>query len=137
MKRLLPNLGWCCLACLLASTGCRPAVEQLAPVQGRVWYRGQPLQGGVIVFVPDSSRGTNGNLAIADIQRDGSFTLKTNDVLGAVPGHHKVTISWVIQTAPGYAPQSVLPAKYRDPQQSGVICEVLPNKANTFDLRLE
>jgi hypothetical protein len=127
----------CWLACLLAMAGCRPSAEQLAPVKGKVLYRGQPLQGGVIVFIPDSSRGTSGHLAVADIQPDGTFTLKTNDVLGAVPGHHKVTVSWVLPTHSGGPPQSMLPPKYRDPQQSKVTCEVMANKSNTIDFVLE
>jgi hypothetical protein len=125
------------LLCCLVMTGCRPSAEQLAPVKGKVLYRGRPLQGGTIVFVPDASRGTHGSLAVADIQADGSFVLRTNDVLGAVPGHHRVTISWMQPAAPGVAPQSYLPLKYRDPQQSGVACEVLANKTNTFDLELQ
>ena len=43
---------WCCLACVLALGGCRPGNEQLAPVNGRVLYRGQPLQGGVASLFP-------------------------------------------------------------------------------------
>jgi hypothetical protein len=129
--------GWCWLACLFALAGCRPSADELAPVKGKVLYRGQPLQGGVIVFIPDSSRGTRGNLAVADIQPDGTFTLKTHDVLGAVPGHHKVTVSWVLASPGGAPPQSLLPAKYRDPQQSKVTCEVLANKTNTIDFVLE
>jgi len=126
-----------CLACCLAVAGCRPSGEQLAPVKGKVLYRGRPLQGGTIVFIPDASRGTHGNLAVGDIQPDGTFLLKTNDVLGAVPGHHKVTISWLQPQTSGIVPQSQLPVKYRDPQQSGVACEVLANKTNTIDLDLQ
>ena len=127
----------CCMIFSLALAGCRPEVDQLAAVKGKVLYRGRPLQGGTIVFIPDTARGSHGNLAAADIQPDGSFTLKTNDVLGAAPGHHRVTISWVQQQAPGNLPRSLLPLKYRDPQQSGVTCEVQPNKMNTIDLDLQ
>jgi hypothetical protein len=123
--------------CCLAAMGCRPAAEQLAPVKGKISYRGRPLQGGTIVFIPDAARGTNGNLAVADIQLDGSFVLKTNDVLGAVPGHHKITISWLQPTAAGVAPQSYVPLKYGDPQQSGLTCEVLANKTNAVELQLQ
>ena len=135
--RALLRIALCCLAAWLGLAGCRPAGEQLAPVKGKVLYRGQPLQGGTIVFIPDSSRGTHGNLAVADIQPDGTFTLKTDDVFGAVPGHHRVTVSWVRPQGPGYPPLSILPVKYRDPQQSGVICEVLANKTNSIDVELQ
>jgi hypothetical protein len=93
-----------------------------------VIYRGRPLQGGTVVFIPDTSRGTHGNLAVADIQLDGTFTLKTNDILGAVPGHHKVTVS-------SLQPQT--PSKYSDPHRSGVTCEVIAHKTNTVELELQ
>jgi hypothetical protein len=132
-RRTLLAAALCCLAAM----GCRPAVEQLAPVNGKISYRGRPLQGGTVVFIPDAARGTNGNLAVADIQLDGTFVLKTNDAFGAVPGHHRITISWSQPTAPGVAPQSYLPLKYRDPQQSGLTCEVLANKTNAIELQLQ
>src|SRR6516162_10140629 len=80
---------WYCLACLAVAAGCRSGSDQLAPVKGKVTYQGVPVPGGTIVFIPDTTRGTHGNLAMADLQPDGSFALKTNDVLGAVPGHHR------------------------------------------------
>jgi hypothetical protein len=130
--------AWCCLAGVCLAAGCRPSTEQLAPVKGKVLYKGRPLQGGVIVFTPDTGRGTHGNLAVADIQPDGTFTLKTNDVLGAVTGYHRVTVGWVQPPpGPGAAPVSLLPAKYRDPNQSGLSCEVVANKTNTIDFELE
>ena len=92
---------------------------------------------GTIVFIPDSAKGSHGNLAMADIQPDGTFTLKTNDILVAIPGHHKVTISCVYATSPGAAPTSALPGKYRDPNQSGLSREVLANKSNAFDFELD
>jgi hypothetical protein len=125
--------GLCCLATL----GCRPAAEQLAPVKGKVSYQGRPLQGGTIVFIPDASRGTNGNLAVGSIQLDGSFVLKTNDSYGAVPGLHKVTIAWSQPAALGVAPLSYLPLKYRDPLQSGLTCEVLADKPNEIEMKLQ
>jgi hypothetical protein len=129
----------CCLAAtLLAFAGCRPADGTLAPVRGKVTYKGTPVPGGTIVFVPDASRGTRGNLAVADIQPDGTFTLKTNDTLGAAVGHHRVTVACVQPGIPGQlAPRSLLPAKFRDPQQSGLSCEVLATKMNSIDIELD
>ncbi|HYV36341.1 MAG TPA: hypothetical protein VE988_11590 [Gemmataceae bacterium] len=127
----------CCLALVLAAAGCGPSSEQLTPVKGKVSYRGHPCTGGTIVFIPDAARGTRGNLAVADIQPDGTFALKTNDVLGAVAGHHRVTVSWVYTATSGATPQSVLPTKYRDPQLSGLTREVVVNKTNAFEFDLD
>lgn len=111
--------------------------DHLTPVKGKITYKGTPLASGTIVFIPDTSRGTRGNLAIADIQGDGTFTLKSNDALGVVPGFYKVTVSCVQTLGPGQLPQSVLPPRYSDPQHAGLACQVMANKTNTIDFELE
>jgi hypothetical protein len=119
------------LAGLLLTAGCQRGPETLTPVKGKVTYRGAPLPAGTIVFVPDGSRGTHGNLALADIQPDGTFVMRTNNVAGAVPGHHRVTIAYV------QAAGATLPVKYRDPLQSGLVCDVKADKNNVIDFDLE
>jgi hypothetical protein len=131
--RLLLAVAICCVAICLTLPGCHPGGEQFAPVKGKVLYKGLPLPGGTIVFIPDGSRGSRGNMAIGDIQPDGTYSLKTADVLGAVPGHHKVTVSCV---QPGTA-YSILPPKYRDPNHSGLTREVVGNKTNVIDIQIE
>jgi hypothetical protein len=123
---------------LLALGGCQGSEEEMSPCQGKVTYKGTPLSAGTIVFIPDSSRGTRGSIAVGQIQVDGTFTLKTNDTLGVVPGHHRVTIAC---HQASYGPSAAswrpaLPAKYRDPHLSGLAREVLPGTANhlNFDL---
>jgi hypothetical protein len=116
--------------------GCSSNGDHLAPVKGKVTYKGAPLQGGTIVFIPDESRGTHGQMAMADIQADGTFTLKTNDTLGAVPGWHRVTVAWVVPGPAGRV-RPLLPDKYSHPQQSGLAFEVHATKPNAFALDLE
>jgi hypothetical protein len=129
---------WAAALLLLAALcGCTGGGETPVPVKGKVTYKGAALQGGTIVFIPDTARGTHGRLATADIQPDGTFALKTDGVLGAVPGWHRVTVAWVLPGPGGQTPQSLLPVKYRDPQQSGLTWEVLANKPNTVELNLE
>ncbi len=133
------SLPMACFAAVLGivAIGCSQGPEALVPVKGHVHFRGRPLPGGVIVFVPDTARGNRGGLAIAEIKPDGSFALKTNDVAGASPGQFKVTISYVLAGPAGAYPQSMLPSKYRDPDQSGLACEVHSIKTNSliFDLQ--
>src|SRR5439155_26891044 len=105
--------------------------------KGKVTFHGVAVSGGTIVFIPDGSRGTRGNLGLADIQPDGTFVMRTNNVSGAVPGHHRVTIACLHAGGPGQPPQSLLPLKYRDPLQSGLACEVKADKNNTVDFELE
>jgi hypothetical protein len=127
---------------LVLSAGCgKRGAQALAPVAGRVNYRGRPLSSGTIVFIPDAVRGTSGDLASAAIQRDGTYHLKTGTGNGAAPGWHRVTVV-AVQGAPSAGqrlvlPFSLLPAKYQDPQLSGLSCEVLPGKENTINFNLE
>jgi hypothetical protein len=136
IRSLLRAVGFA-IFLVAASMGCPSTSDQFTPVKGKVTYKGVPLQSGTIVFIPDVSRGTRGHLAMADIQNDGTFSLKTDGTLGVVPGWHKVTVACVLPAAPGQAPQSLLRDKYRDPQQSGLTFEVQANKTNTLDLDLD
>ena len=43
--------------------------------RGQILYRGEPLSGGLVVFSPNVERGSNGPLALATLQPDGTFTL--------------------------------------------------------------
>src|SRR5204863_5466849 len=86
-------VGWLGVGvALLAVTGCESAAGPLAPVRGRVTYKGVPLRAGSIVFTPDAHRGNSGPLARGEIQSDGTYVLSTDDGRGAVSGWHRVTI---------------------------------------------
>jgi hypothetical protein len=128
---------------VLLCIGCSaPEKPELAPVRGKVSYRGKPLGTGTIVFAPDSLRGNSGPLARADIQADGSYQLKAGTLTGAPPGWHRVTVAAVADTPqpPGQKmanPRTLLPEKYRDPELSGLSCEVQAGKDNTINFNLE
>src|SRR5207244_3399839 len=103
---------------LLLLTGCAQGTAPLAPVHGKVTYRGASLPRGTIVFTPDASRGGTGPIAHSEIRADGSYTLRSGPGFGAVPGWHRVTVAAVYPAAAGqrYAvPQSLVPDRYRDP----------------------
>ena len=66
---------------------------KLAPVSGRVLYKGQAVTAASIYFLPDADRGNNGSMGSAILQEDGSFTVTTypkGD--GVAPGSYKVTL---------------------------------------------
>jgi hypothetical protein len=135
----------CCLAAagllLLAAPGCGPRSDGLSAVRGHIFYHRAPLPGGRVVFTPDPDRGGSGPLAQADIQADGSYALKTGDRAGAAPGWYRITVV-ALQTepagAPSYAPpRSLLPPRYRDPDLSGLSCQVKEGEENTCDFNLE
>lgn len=124
----------------LAVFGCGQD-EERTPVHGRVFFHGQPLSGGTIVFTPDAERGGRGPLAYGEIDADGRYSLHTGDRIGVVPGWYRITIAPPsLAAAPGQPlpPPSVdLPRKYRDPQQSGLLRAVQPGKSGEQDFYLE
>jgi len=127
---------------LLLLAGCQQGTVPLAPVHGKIRYRGTDLQGGTVVFTPDAGRGTTGPQAQAEIQSDGTFTLRSGQAFGAVPGWHRVTVAAVYAPAVSAGgehfavPQSLVPDRYRDPQLSGLVCEVKADQPNVFDFNL-
>jgi hypothetical protein len=128
---------------LLGTAGCRRRPSDITPVHGKVSYRGEAVPCGTIVFTPDASRGHEGALARGEIKPDGSFSLRTDQGYGAVPGWYRVTIMAV--EAPGrpadgqpYAmPRSLIPERYRDPELAGLLREVKAGQANLINFDLE
>jgi hypothetical protein len=127
----------------LCAAGCGPGAASTAQVRGTVAYRGVRLRGGTIVFTPDSTRGTHGPQSYAEIQPDGSYTLRSGDGMGAVTGWHRVTVV-AVQARPAgpgdgpfAVPMPLVPEKYRDPDQCGLTREVKANQANEIDFDLE
>jgi hypothetical protein len=128
---------------LLLLSGCGVEQPKLAIVHGKVSHDGAPLPGGTIVFTPDATRGNTGPLAWAEIQRDGTYSLRTDDQPGATPGWHRVTVVSVAVAAPPgpgqrfTVPRSLLSSHYRDPNLSGLTCEVKPAQDNVLDFNLD
>ena len=121
---------------VLAALGCGQEAK-LTPVHGQVFYQGQPLAGGTIVFTPDPERGGHGLLACGEIGPDGRYSLRTNQEFGAVPGWHRVTIAPPSRAEPGSTPVLDLPRKYSDPEQSGLLREVKAGRVAEQDFQLE
>ncbi len=125
----------------LGAAGCARGPAAIAPVTGKVAYRGTALQGGIIVFAPDTARGESGKVVCAAIGPDGSYVLQTGDAQGAPAGWYRVTVA-SLAPAPQAAGQlpaavSVLPEKYRDPDLSMLACEVKASRANQLDFNLD
>lgn len=125
------------------SSGCEMGSERLVAVHGKVSYKGVPLSGGTIVFTPDAQRGTTGRMARSEIRQDGTYLLQTDSSAGAIVGWHRVTVM-AIETGSGggpdpdvMMPRSLLPEKYRDPELSGLICQVREDQENCIDFDLD
>lgn len=129
-------------AILLMVVGCESNGDALTPVHGIITYKSMPLPHGTIVFTPDASRGGSGPSARAEIERDGHYVLRTGELPGVAAGWYHVTVVSVetpVAAIPGTfaVPRSLIPAKYHDPELSGLHCEVKPGKENGINLNLE
>ena len=129
---------------LLLLIGCSGQPPALTQVRGKVWYKGVPLKGGTIVFTPDAGAATAATLPSRKSRPMAVFSSKPATPTGAAPGWHRITIAALSPgtTSPqGHPytplPQSLLPDKYRDPELSGLHCQVKANQPNTIDFQLE
>lgn len=140
--------GMMCLISL-GLPGCGP---RLTEVSGQVTYRGQPLAGATVSFVP-----RQGQIATGVTDANGQFTLQTGARPGAAAGEYKVAVTKYSQADPRRParpadvkkskmyqggklpapPQSELPQKYGHPQQSGLEAVVTGNPSQAaFEFRL-
>lgn len=129
MRRLA---GYWLAHILIAATlsgGCDSSVEDVVPVQGKVFYHGEPLAGGMIVFSPDPERGLSGPPTSASIAEDGSFRLESS------LGWHRISIAGPAR-APGRAHAAHFPRHYRQPDRSGLAREIKPGTSNVFEFDL-
>jgi hypothetical protein len=124
------------------AAGCGGESALPVPVQGTVFFRGTPLSQGTIVFTPDSSRGSSGPFARSEILANGSYDLRTGDKSGALVGWYRVTVVAVENPAAMAVgrfavPRSLVPEKYRDPELSGLECEIRAGQANRVNFNLQ
>ena len=78
--------------------GCNSAsITGTVPVSGKVTYKGTPVEGAIVIFVPEGK----GRTATATTGAGGVFSLTTVDALGAMPGKYKVTVDKVEYGAGG------------------------------------
>jgi hypothetical protein len=107
---------------ILSALGC--AQEVNGKVTGRVTHKGRPVANAIVMFIPQSGVGAGGAT-----NADGTYEL-TSKALGdgARIGPCKVA---VLSADPLNKPIAI-PAKYTDPEQSGLTADVQKG-ANVFD----
>jgi hypothetical protein len=145
LRPLISRLSAAAAICLLAGCGSTDGRSHVAPVKGKVTFKGEPLRTGSIIFVPDAG----GKTAVADISREGEYVLGSYDATdGAIPGKHRIMI--IALTAPGgtglpedtqrlkggaQSPVNILPEKFSDDKKSMLVAEVKDGD-NTIDIVL-
>lgn len=121
-------------------TGCGGSSDRLkvVPVSGVVTFNGQPLPNGSLLFVPVQ----DGPSAQAILKSDGTFSAGTYETAdGVVPGEYQVSITAfdipvdqeLDASAP--SPKSLIPDRYRSPEQSGLTATITGDGKN--ELRFE
>lgn len=113
--------------------GCSPTPPAPARVRGQVLVNGQPLSRGTIVLIPDSTRGTRGELAMASLDADGRFDFPGSPGAKIAPGWHRITIA----PPSGAGDFADRMDKYRYPDLSGLSKEVKAGEENIFEIRIE
>jgi hypothetical protein len=113
----------------LMLAGCAEKGVKKVTIKGTVSYKGQKLRSGLLRFL-----GPDGAPAGAVIQTDGTFII--TDV---VPGETKVGVSPTPQSIPPGekeppTPPISIPAKFQDPETSGVTVTITPD---TTELDIE
>ena len=133
IHRILPGLVWGLIFALTVfSTGCgnKNGLSGLVPAKGVVTYKGSPVEGATLLFVPAGTASSEQRSASATTEADGTFvvmTLQPKD--GIFPGQYKVVITKLVpdkvyteeelkaSNGKGIAPPKFtnkLPAKYAD-----------------------
>jgi hypothetical protein len=145
LRPFISRLSAAAVICVLAGCGSSDGRSHVAPVKGKVTYKGEPLKTGSIVFVPDAG----GKTAAADISPEGEYVLGSYEATdGAILGKHRVMI--IALTAPGgtglpedmiklkggaQSPVNVIPERFADDKKSGLVAEVKDGE-NTIDFIL-
>jgi hypothetical protein len=113
----------------------KPNLEKVVPVSGTLTYKGQPLEGYMVSFLPVDGR--RPAVGVTDV--NGKFKLGTNSADdGAPPGQCEVTVVWAGPKETGPAgqesiiddpaqlpkPKIQIPEKYASPKASGLSLNV-------------
>jgi hypothetical protein len=121
---ILLFVALCCIGCDNSAT----RLKGLVPVEGVVYYDGQPLADATVSFAPDNPEIRS---AAGRTNADGKFALTTlNYKDGVAPGEYKVIISKYNELM-----ESTIPEKYARPTESGFTASV-PAKG-VKDLRFD
>ncbi len=121
-------LGLGLIVASISLTGCGSEMRRI-PVSGNVTLDDKPLQGGVLLFHPDDSKGNTVRVSCTGPVKAGRYELVTSGVTktdtgsGAPLGWFKVTL---INDLPGTAVINVH-SKYLSPETTPVAIEIVDN----------
>jgi hypothetical protein len=144
------KFGVALLSIALAIIGCSQGnAIRTVSVGGKVTYKGHPVEGATISFIPDGEA----RPATAISGAGGAYHLMTLDQPGAMPGPYTVVVrksdiapestrpvsmedAVRMNSRPPPPPKELLPAKYADAAKSPLKFKVKTGQPNTLDLQL-
>lgn len=113
------------------------------PVTGSVTWKGDPVEGALVVFLPENSSGDSMLGAQAETDSEGNFQLETytggsNLKAGIQPGNYKVTVTKleVVQDM-RRKPKNLLPAKYAETRTTDLTATVSESGEQSFAFELD
>jgi hypothetical protein len=115
--------------------------ETTIPVKGKVLLDGQPLTIGTVIFTPDAAKGnTSLDEPRGKLDANGVYQVhNAKDRAETAPGWYKISISAQRLKDPSdrFSYESVIPAKFANPQTSGLALEVVAEPASgAYDITL-
>jgi hypothetical protein len=131
---------------VLIVPGCSTGPRRV-PAGGTVTLDNKPMEGGVLYFNPDASKGNMARVSCTSpIRKDGTFNLRTDGVErsdsgpGVPLGWYKVTVRvndpGEVPTFPGQPAYKIHP-KFRDPDKTPLVIEVVDDPApGAYDLKI-
>lgn len=144
MRRRFEKLFACC--CCVATSliaGCGDAPkpwEVVVPAIGEVTFEGEPIAGAQITLVPVSTEFPDSVRPSATTALGGNFALGTyGNSDGAPAGEYKASVVWFKLDESGDSPvrgDNVLPAKYANPDSSGITVVVNDKEASVISIAL-
>lgn len=118
----------------VASLGLDATADLISPglidVRGKVTYNGKPLTDG-FVQTYYTRKGWMG--ALGEVEKDGTFQLKTNGDPGVFSGDHRVVVMLMDNRFP---PKHLLPDRYTQPDTTPFVIHVSRWKSNEILLEL-
>jgi hypothetical protein len=105
----------------LTLAGCANGRKPVVPVRGKVFLRGTPADGALVVFNPVAENDPSTVRPQGTVGKDGAFEMTTyQEKDGVPPGEYNVTFVWLLENPKTKREWSPLPTRYMDPEKSGV-----------------
>jgi hypothetical protein len=134
-----------CTLSLVSLAGCGGGLKRV-PVSGTVMLDGRPLDGGLLYFNPDASKGNTARVSCASRVRGGQYDIQTAGIVsadsgpGAPPGWYKVTLRANVPGQPPVfpgQPEIRVDPKYLDVAKTPLSVEVVESPApGAYDLKM-